>query len=347
MVPGVSPDVPLVREVLDEREAELVEQALAVLDSREEPAAAVGARHVREAIARLTALWQAVERFPKTQQRQNLGPRRRDFQTLLDTFVKCEPYTIEAYLPTRATLARAYGMAKFNFARMVRYVIGDCVPADSEGGALRVAADLVERSAAAAIIAEDVLRSVAADNAQPDDLRRRAVTLLADLWDRRATHSLTDFAPLLDSAWRAKARVRISYGTLAGVNELFQLLRNGCDPAFVDYFSSDRATAEHYAAFEEFVFNATHEELTRMRDYMREQNAGVLDAAAVARIFNVNLERLHTTTGTPQDMFFTFREREMWAAQRRLRNLPGPKKTAEEYVMIYVLGRSAGNGVEP
>jgi len=344
VVPGVtSQGLPLVREVLDEREAELVEQALGVLDGRGEPSAAVGARHVREAISRLTTLWQAVERFPKTQQPQILGVRRRDFGTLLDRFVLSEPYTIEAYLPTRATLARAYGVAKFNFARMLRYVIADCVPADSEGGALRVAADLVERSAAAAIIAEDVLRAVASDNGEPDELRRRAIAILADLWDRRATHGLADFAPLLDSAWRAKARVRVSYGTLAGVNELFQLLRNGCDPAFVDYFSSDRATAEHYAAFEEFVFNATYEELSRMRDYMREQNTGVLDPSKVARLFNVNLERLHTTTGTPQDMFFTFREREMWAAQRRLRNLPGPKKTAEEYVMIYVLGRSAGS----
>lgn len=338
------PGVTLVREVLDEREAELVEQALAFLDARDDPAAVGGARHVRDAIARLTTLWQAVERFPKTQQCQLLGTRRRDFQTLLDTFVKSEPYSIEAYLPTRATLARAYAMAKFNFSRMLRYVIADCVPADSEGGALRVAADLVERSAVAAIIAEDVLRAIAADNDQPDPLRRRAIALLADLWDRRATQSLADFAPLLDSAWRAKARVRVSYGTLAGVSELFQLLRHGCDPAFVDYFGSDRATPEQYAAFEEFVFNATYEELVRMREYMREKNTGVLDAAAVAKIFNVNLERLHTTTGTPQDMFFTFREREMWAAQRRLNSLPGPKKTAEEYVMIYVLGRTGGDG---
>lgn len=328
-----------VREVLDDREAELVEQALTVLDARDDASAAQGARSVREALARLNTLWQAIERFPKTQDDQTLGSRRRNFRTLLDTFIKSEAYTIEAYLPTRATLARAYGMAKFNFARMMRYVISDTVPSDSEGGALRVAADLVERSAAASIIAEDVLRSVAADNSHGDDLRRRAVTLLADLWDRRATQSLTDFAPLLDSAWRAKARVRISYGTLAGVNELFQLLRGGCDPAFVDFFSSERATSEQYAAFEEFVFNATFEELSRMREFMRERNTSVLDATQVAGIFNVNLDRLHTTTGTPQDMFFTFREREMWAAQRRLRNLPGPKKTAEEYVMIFVLGR--------
>jgi len=79
-----------------------------------------------------------------------------------------------------------------------------------------------------------------------------------------------------------------------------------------------------------------------MRRYMQEQGRHALDAESVARLFDVKLDRLHTTTGTPQDMFFTFRERENWAIHRRLRKLDGPKRTAEEYVMVFVLGRQPG-----
>ena len=46
-----------------------------------------------------------------------------------------------------------------------------------------------------------------------------------------------------------------------------------------------------------------------------------LDAAGVARIFGVGLERLHTTTITAEDVFHTYREREMWSRIRRFRGL--------------------------
>ena len=328
-----------IREVLDQREAALVERVLAVLDDQPGTTAAEGALHVRGAVARIAELWRAVDAFPRARECQRLGPRRRDLRSLMDTFAHVERYSLEAVLPTRASLSRSYGMAKFNLARMLRYVVADFLTGSAESQELTEAVDAVERSAAATIIAEDTLRAIASDTDHPRSLRRRATGLLAELWDTWATRGLRDFAPLLDSAWQAKSRVRIAYGTLEGVTELFQLIRNGCDPSLVDHFSSDGASPEQHEAFEEFLFNATHEELLRMRRYMKEHRRGAIGAQDVARIFHVELERLHTTTGTAQDMFFTFRERETWAAHRRLRDLPGPKKTAEEYVMIFAFER--------
>jgi hypothetical protein len=51
----------------------------------------------------------------------------------------------------------------------------------------------------------------------------------------------------------------------------------------------------------------------------------------------VPLSRLHQTIVSPKDMFFTFRERQVNAYHRELHDLPGPKKTAEEYLMVYYL----------
>ncbi len=333
----MAPDVTF-RDVLDKREALAVEHVLSRLGKATR--GREGMEYIGEGLVRLRALWEAIDSFPRIQGCQTLGSRRRDLNTMLDTFSESEPYTMEAYLPTRAACARSYGMAKFNFCRMVRYVVEEHLPDDEKSRSLVKEINAVGRAAAAMLIAEDVLRSIACDTNLKGSIRRPATRILAALWDQRATQSLSDFAPPLDSAWRAKANVRIAYGTLVGISELFQMLNSGIDSEFVDYFASDRVTPEQSAAFEEFLFNATYEQLKKMRTHMKESGQGSLDSNEVAQIFGVDPATLHTTTVTAQDMFFTFREREMWARFRRLSNLEGPKKTAEEYVMIYVIGRS-------
>lgn len=326
-----------IREILDEREASLVEQVIEVLS---EHGRAEGLSHIERGLERLRGLWQAIEAFPRLHHRQTLGSRRRDLETLLDTFTKTEPYSVEAFLPTRAVLARGYGMAKFNFCRMLVYVIDEHLEPSEQHEQLVRRGESAARSAAATLVGEDVLRSIASDTNLDIALRRRATRVLAALWDQRATQGIADFAPLLDSAWRAKASVEICYGTLLGVTELMHLITAGLEPEFIDCFGGECVSQDQYSAFEEFVFNATYEQLGRMRQFMREQNHPTLDAESVARLFDVGLDRLHRTTNSPEDVFYTFREREMWATMRRVRGLPGPKKTAEEYVMISVLGRS-------
>jgi len=325
------------RDVLDPREALAVENILSCMPATKQ--GEEGIAYIREGVVRLRELWRAVDSFPRIQACQTLGSRRRDLNTMLDTFSASEPYTMEAYLPTRAALARSYGMAKFNFCRMVRYVASDNLPDTPQTRELVCEIGAAGRAAVAAVIAEDVLRSIACDTKLDNLLRRRAARILAALWDQRATRSLADFAPLLDSAWRAKANVRIAYGTLVGMSELFQMLNAGLDSEFVDYFAGDGVTPDQFAAFEEFLFNATYEQLQRMRAFMTESGRTSLEPSEVARLFGVDLATLHTTTVTAQDMFFTFREREMWGRFRRLSGCEGPKKTAEEYVMIYVIGR--------
>ena len=325
------------RDVLDPRESLAVEHVLGRLPHSNRGQEGIG--YIQEGLERLRALWLAVDNFPRIQECQTLGSRRRDLNTLLDTFTASEPYTMEAYLPTRAALARSYVMAKFNFCRMVGYVAEEHLPDDEQRQEVLREIAAAGRSAVAAVIAEDVLRSIACDSNADGMLRRHATRMLAALWDQRATRSLADFAPLLDSAWRAKANVRIAYGTLVGMSELFQLLNAGLDSEFVDYFASDGVTPDQFAAFEEFLFNATYEQLKKMRAFMKESGQHSLAPATVARLFSVDADRLHTTTVTAQDMFFTFREREMWARFRRLSGREGPKKTAEEYVMLYVIGR--------
>ncbi len=327
------------RQIMDERSAGLVERTLTALGEAGDQASASSLETVEAGLLRLRTIWVAIEAFPRLQDCQTLGRRRRDLDTLLETFTRAEPYTIDAYLPTRATLARTYGMAKFNFFRMLGYVIEDRLHGEGDGATLLAEVQTAGRRAAASLIAEDVLRSIACDDQLELPLRRLAARWLARFWDQRTTRNLGDFAPQLDSAWQAKAKVQVAYGTLAGVSELLQLSLEGLDTEFVDIFGDDACDDEQRWALEEFLFNALYEELDEMRAHMKESGKSALEAADVAKLFGVDAVHLHRTTMTAEDLFFTFREREMWARLRRLTLAVGPKKTAEEHVMIAVLGR--------
>ncbi len=325
--------------LLDEKGAALTTRVLERLDALPAAGGGAGAEAVRAGLERLRAISSAMETFPPLSKCQILGTRRRDLDSLLSHFAKAEPYSIDTYLPTRATLARTYGLAKFNFFRMISYVISEFLGGAGDLETLNGEARSTARAAASTLIAEDVLRSIACDSGLELDLRRLSARRLTEFWDQRARRSLEDFAPLLHSAWRAKAGVEICYGTLAGVSEMLQMASAGIDPDFVEYFGAAGPNSEEYQAFQEFLFNALYEELCKMRAYMREHEKAALDPALVADLFDVAPERLHRTTMTAEDLFFTFREREQWARMRRLIGLEGPKKTAEEYVMIYVLAR--------
>ncbi len=322
--------------VLHEREAALTARLLRLLDAKGGHAQQ-GIEAIANGLERLANLWNAITRFPSVFAAQRLGHRYRNFDTLVETFSHINPYVTEAYLPTRAVLGRGYAMAKFNYCRMLGIIVEEFLGELPEVDELEQEVEDVMRDSVCTIIAEDLLMSIASDERLEEELRRRAAAVLAGLWENREVSAIQEFFRVLASIWKAKASMTVNYGTLAGIAELFCLARAGCDPEFLSYFCRDDVGDEERAALLEFMFNATSEELEIMRRYMREHGVKALDAEDVARIFDVPLSRLHRTTHTAEDLFFTFRERQVMASLRLVRNLPGPKKTAEEYVMIYLL----------
>ncbi len=322
--------------VLHEPEADLVIRLLEKLESREGKAQE-GRRAILDGLARLKELWRAIDRFPSVLEAQTLGNRYRNFDTLVETLSHVNPYVTEAYIPTRAVLGRGYAMAKFNFCRMLGVIVEEFMEDDPDIDDLDQDVEEIMRDSVCTIIAEDLLMSIASDERNDEELRRKAASVVTGLWERREIQAVQAFFKVLASIWRAKSSITVNYGTLAGVAELFCLAQAGCDPEFISYFCRDDVGEDERTALLEFMFNATYEELEVMRRYMREHGVKALDAEDVARIFNVPMSRLHRTTHRAEDIFFTFRERQTMASHRLVRNLPGPKKTAEEYVMIYLL----------
>lgn len=323
--------------VLEPDEIVLAGKILSFLDEIGTDEGNADAAHVRDVMDLLVRLRKVATSYTSIIRSHTVAGELRDVHTLTNAICRSDPYSIEAYMPTRAAVGRSYLVAKFNFFRLLVRMCRHHMPEDQRRLELMDELGYCVRESVTSIIAEDVLVSIAADDGQAMDLRRKAIYVLADLWERRTVRSVNDFFPLLYSVWDAKARVTVSYGTLAGTTELLSLMREGCDPAVIDYFTSEQISEEERQALIELTFNATYEELETMRRYMERNRMDVLGPNDVAQIFNIPLSKLHQTTATAEDMFFTFRERQVNAYQRKIKALAGPKKTAEEYLMIYYL----------
>ncbi len=325
------------RQVLDPEEIRLASRVLTGLDELKTEGADASARHLKEVIDQLVRLRQIVTAYPSIVYPHSVAGEHRDVYTLTDAICRSNPFTVEAYMPTRASVGRAYVVAKFNFFRLLHRIVFHHMPDDQARVELLDELMHFVRESVLLIITEDILVSIASNLNEHLDLRRKAVYLLADMWEHRTARSVKDFFPLMDSIWDAKSRIRITYGTLSGTTEILSLMREGCDTAVIDYFTRDQISEDERHALMELVFNSTFEELETMRRYMKHHENQVLGPSDVARIFNVPVSRLHQTTSDAKDMFFTFRERQVTSYHRAIYDLPGPKKTAEEYLMIYYL----------
>ena len=126
-------------------------------------------------------------------------------------------------------------------------------------------------------------------------------------------------------------------GTLMGTHEVFSLLREGCDPAFVDYLVRDDPTEEEMEAFREFLFGATAEQLASWADHRQPSTVAGQPPGL----------RFSLLRPDPQEpgarLYEFFRFRFLKSVARRLANLPGPKRTAEGYVMLAFLARTDEN----
>jgi hypothetical protein len=150
-----------------------------------------------------------------------------------------------------------------------------------------------------------------------------------------------DFAPPLESAWEARSKVLPVLGTLLGTHEVFRLFREARDKRFVDYFSEDDIDEERLFAFEEFLFGLSHEEIARLRLHMAETDSTCISLDAARNLLGASSQTLPEHGKSPEALYTSYKKRRVNAAHRVLTSAPGPKKTAEEYVMVAFLQRGA------
>ena len=278
---------------------------------------------------RLERFGELMAEFPSPIESDRLGERERSLHSLSVALCQSNPATFEFRAPTRSIVGRALDMAECNFYRLLRHACDQVLDGESALLLRRQATERLQEVIYTKIV-EEVLSDIVSDSTVETKIRERSVYSLSQIWDRRLTYRTREFFPLLRAALRARANIDVRGGTLLGTEEMFALFREGCDPEFVEFFTRPDPDEDEVLAFREFLFGTSVESLRELENQMQQAGA--------------NLVRLgHSETAQEVDegtvLYEFFRTRFLQATARRLAGLPGPKRTAEGYVMIAFLGQ--------
>ena len=314
----------------EEREVigECVHKIIASGHHQAEEMAARVLSHIRQ----LDKLGDLLADYPSVFGAQSLGGKRRDVSSLLNALSRSSPSNFDMFLPTRALVSRTLVMGEVNFWRMLRFVCSEAL----SGVPYALLIPRVERRLCHSLytrLGEVVLINIASDASVRREVRDKAGLALMQIWEQ-ADYRVSELFPVLQATWEARRRFPATLGTLMGTSEMFRLIEEGCDEEFVDYLVRADRSKEEELAFREFLFGATSEHLEELRAQLEGSGRGAIGAHEVT-------QRLHDPCAGEGDpslaMFEFFLYRHLQASARRQARLPGPKRTAEEYVMLYYL----------
>lgn len=316
-------------------ELHLVEQIVAALaagggDGRGEASIAA----VRQQLHSLELFAELLARYPSPLQEQVLDGRRRGLETLVDAMCQTDQASFPFRAPTQALVGRAMNMAQINFLRMLWHLAGG-LPDAARAAALRERAAHQLRAAVHCRLVEEVLVDIVTDPLIARDLRGHAVRNLAQLWSNRLTWRAHNFYPILAATWEARQRVRVVGGTLVGNCELLQLMTQGGEPEFVELLLDQDYGEVEVAAFREFLFGTSSEELERLALRMAREGLSSIE---------LDSRPDDRARDAGSILFEFFRGRIVQCGARRVAGLPGPRHTAEGYVMLAWLARQSTPG---
>jgi hypothetical protein len=318
--------------VLDRHESELVQQAMEAVASRSPADAAI----LQGLLGELRATIELLDRQRPLRRPTSLGGEARDEATLIDHLCSMDGLSGDLVLPLKATLSRTHLLTKINFLR--GFVKATAALIDVPA-APKMTHELREELAQSiyTLLAEELFLALLR---KPDITRRtkqRAADQLITVWDDAALE-IDDFAPLLESAWHARNRINTAYGTLLGATETFRLVTEDCSPEVLEFFGREGMSADESAAFEEFLFNMTSEELAKLRRAMQQHHVSAASPAWAAEILGRQIEDLeHSREIDPMALYRSYQRRQLAADYRLMSGAPGPRRTAEGYLMVYLL----------
>ena len=295
------------------------------------------ATDLRQALDRgfqtLAPLVLSLESYPSLRDRHVLGGQARTYETLMKTLVEGGEHGLEWVLPSKAVLARAFGIAKVNFLTSLSLALQGCD--DAEPYVARI--DEAVEEAVYTRLAEELYASFITSRTTGRNVKALAVEQLIGMWDGRPGLVTTRFCPILRSAWAARTRAPRVFGTLFGTTEIVGLLFQDCDEKFVSWFSGHEQDSEQRQAFEEFVFDLPFESLEQVRQQMKEEERTCVGSREVERYLGLGEHNLRTLVGGPKSLYVSFRRRRVKAQYRTSMRAPGPKRTAEAYILAAIL----------
>ena len=322
--------------LFDEAESELVTRAMIALAQ----IAPGDAEILGRLMSQLADINRLIVDAPSLRIRDSLGGATRDAGTLIEHLCQLDGLAGDLDLPFKATLQRTFLISKIQFLRALVKSTNALTDGSPELRPLNLKLRDELAQSIYTQMAEELLLALLRKPDIGDATKRRAAEQLIAIWDN-ATLEIDQFCPLLESAWRARNRITVGLGSLLGATEYFRLVAQNCCDEFLDYFSRDEVSAAENQAFSEFLFGLTYEELSQLRGMMRVEGLENVNEEWACRILGRPMEHEcdynHTDAIDPVSLYRSYSRRQLAADFRILAGAEGPSRTAEAYLLVYLL----------
>lgn len=289
-------------------------------------------------LARLRRLAELIRDSPSLSASWEISHGAKTFsaESLIEQLVRVPDYDLDLHVPTKAVVGQAYLIAKINFLKALGYTLrSTSAPAEL--------AARIDREIGQSIyskLAEELFVSIVTDPGAASLVKTNAAKFLYRIWEERLLIEVDDFAPILESAWEARSKLLPVLGTMLGTHEVFRLFQEARDKRFLDYFGEDDVENEQLLAFEEFLFDLSHEEIARLRAHMVEERRACITIEGARELLGGAAATWAPHEHGAQALYTSYKKRRVNAAHRALTSASGPKKTAEEYVMSTFLSQA-------
>ncbi len=283
----------------------------------------------------LRLLWDAFRAYPSILDEQTIANGTRSVETLVDALFRdgCDHTVL---LPTKVAVGRGLMVARLNVYAFLLKICTGCP------GFAEYREELQHRweTLVFSLLLEDVYQVIieSVDRYSTSQRRRSAIDLL-HLWEHRSDRNVPRYAPIIVDLWRVRKRVAPVFGTMLGTIELLRISSLLSD-TWHDFLCMHDSDTETIQALEEFVFGLTHEQISRVRTDMRDRHLAVVDRDALMRLFGDEAPLPEIESSDPREMYRFYQQRARSVSRRRIADLPGPRRTLEEILLMYLLERT-------
>jgi len=290
------------------------------------------ADYIMQRLGSLQALAETISTYPSFYDTRRIGNSTFTMETLIKMICSMDFSDQLMYVPTKVVIGRSYVIAKVNFILMLKYEaesilrLKKTVPHIEELVTLNIYS----------LMSEEVYLSLIQEKSLDIDIKTTAAIRLMNIWEYRLSQSAEDYAPMLSSLWKSRKHLTPIYGTLMGMTEMLQMAKN-IDPVWFDFLGSSENDEGVFQALEEFLFNLTFEELVQIREVMNERGMSSINKKNIESI--LHLENFYSTfqSADPREMLRFFKQRKKNAVYRARSRTPGPTKTIEEHILLFML----------
>ncbi|WP_407426911.1 hypothetical protein [Treponema sp.] len=282
----------------------------------------------------LKKLASAIAAFPSLLERTELTVGSRTPQSLIDSLINStREGDTTLQLPSKATLGKGFLVAKLHTFSSIEKLSKE-VNMDSKS--IKSIHDETV-SMMFLLLAEDVYLNLIRDTTLSMDSRRQLALSLLLLWEHRADQNISDIAPVLQSVWTARTRLAPAFGTMMGTSELI-MISFQLDEQWSDFIKTKLADADVNMAMEEFLFGISYEQITKLKNMLREQGIAAIGRDEVSTFLGTDVKV--NMTEDYRDFYQQYTLRRDNARARRRLNIAGPHKTIEDHFISYVMEKN-------